>query len=102
MLKREHVGIPGDFIHYAAPRALVPYIRQELYYHEGLSLQECVLPCLTIEFTPQAGKLAAPSIQISYRQGKTDRITTRRPVIDLSWPALVVRRAGNGDRDRRG
>jgi hypothetical protein len=89
VLKREHVGIPGDFTHYAAPRALVPYVREELYYHEGLSLQECVLPCLTIEFTARAGKAAPPSIQISYRQGKTDRITTRRPVMDVSWPALL-------------
>ena len=88
VLKREHVGIPGDFEHYAAPRTLVPYIRHELYYHEGLSLQECVLPCLTIEFTAQTGKPSAPSIHISYRQGNTDRITTRRPVIDLSWPGL--------------
>lgn len=89
VLKRSCVGIPGDFDDYAAPRALVPYVREQLYYHEGLSLQECVLPCVTIE--PVAGAVTTPVavLQISYRQAKTDKITTRRPAIDVSWPGLA-------------
>jgi hypothetical protein len=87
--RRGLVGIPGDSQHYAAPRTLVPYVREELYYHEGLSLQECVLPCLTIDFSAQISKAAAPTLQISYKQGRSDRITTRRPVVDLAWPGLT-------------
>lgn len=88
VFKREELGIRGDFVDYAAPRALVPYRRGHLYYHEGLSLQECVLPCLTVELKPKARKPTLPTLQISYRQGKTDKITSRRPVVDLSWPVL--------------
>jgi hypothetical protein len=88
VFKREQVGIPGDFVDYAVPRTLVPYSRGQLYYHEGLSLQECVLPCLSVDLKPRAKKLEVPKLQVSYRQGKTDKITSRRPVIDLSWPAL--------------
>ena len=88
VFRREQVGIRGDFRDYAVPRTLVPYRRGHLYYHEGLSLQECVLPCLTVELKPQAKRQAVPNIKLSYRQGKTDRITSRRPVIDLSWPVL--------------
>jgi hypothetical protein len=90
VFKREQVGIRGEFSDYAVPRTLVPYRRGHLYYHEGLSLQECVLACLTVDLKPQAKREALPSLQISYRQGKTDKITSRRPVIDLSWPSLSM------------
>ena len=89
VMKREDVGIPGDFENYAVPKALVPYSRGELYYHEGLSLQECVLPCLNIPLKTEGKKdkkVALPQLTLSYRQGKADRITSRRPVIDVSWP----------------
>lgn len=85
VLGREHVGIPGEFEHYAAPKNLVPYARGQLYYHEGLSLQECVLPCLTVDLKIHSQKKTLPNLQISYRQGKTDKITSRRPVVDLAW-----------------
>jgi hypothetical protein len=86
LLAKEHVGIPGDFTHYAAPKGLVPYVREHLYYHEGLSLQECVLPCLSIDLIRQTARKSSIILQLSYKQGRTDKITSRRPVIDLIWP----------------
>lgn len=89
VLKRGDVGIPGDFEDFAAPKALVPYSRGQIYYHEGLSLQECVLPCLTVRLSPpdkKAKQASVPRLTLSYRQGKSDRVTSRRPVVDLSWP----------------
>ena len=90
VLKREHVGIPGDFTHYAAPRALVPYIREELYYHEGLSLQECVLPCLAIEFTAASRESSAlrPSRSATDRARPT-RLRQDGQSLISSWPALL-------------
>lgn len=87
LLPVERLGIPCDAPHYATPRNLVPYQRGTAYFHEGLSLQECVLPCLTIELVPSAAtkKSKTRKISISYRQGKVDRIPTRRPVLDISW-----------------
>ena len=83
------VGIPGEVKNYAVPKALVPYSRGQVYYHEGLSLQECVLPCLTIHLQSSGQskkKSQAPPITLTYRQGKSDKITSRRPVVDLAWP----------------
>jgi hypothetical protein len=85
---REHVNIPGEFRDYAVPRTLVPYGRGYLYYHEGLSLQECVLPCLCVEMKVQAAKKKLPALQLGYRQGKTDKITSRRPVVDVGWSQM--------------
>jgi hypothetical protein len=81
------VGIPDGVQKYAVPKTLVPYSRGQLYYHEGLSLQECVLPCLTITLESEAKrKPKIPELTISYRQGKKDKINTMRPVVDLAWP----------------
>ena len=89
VMKGADLGIPGDFEDFAAPKTLVPYVREEMYYHEGLSLQECVLPCLTVQLEASDKKIkkaSSPRIMLTYRQGKTDRITSRRPVIDIAWP----------------
>jgi hypothetical protein len=89
VMKGADLGIPGDFDNFAAPKTLVPYTRGEMYYHEGLSLQECVLPCLTVqlESSDKKPKRSAPeNLILSYRQGKSERITSRRPVLDLAWP----------------
>jgi len=85
---REQVGIPGDFHHYAVPKQLVPYSRGQLYYHEGLSLQECVLPCLSVDLKLPTQKKSLPAIILTYRQGKTDKITSRRRVLDLAWSQI--------------
>jgi hypothetical protein len=90
VMKRGELGIPGDFEDFAAPKTLVPYVRGKMYYHEGLSLQECVLPCLTVRLeatVKKPRKSASPRLILTYRQGKSDRITSRRPVVDLAWPA---------------
>lgn len=85
VMPRQQLGIPGQFEHYAAPKHLVPYTRGQLYYHEGLSLQECVLPCLSVDLKAPAKKKSLPALHLTYRQGKTDKITSRRPVLDLAW-----------------
>lgn len=82
---RAQVGIPGEFHHYAVPKHLVPYTRGQLYYHEGLSLQECVLPCLSVDLKLPTQKKSLPALHLTYRQGKSDKITSRRPVLDLAW-----------------
>jgi len=87
VLDAKEIGIPGQVRNYAAPKALVSYTRGQIYYYEGLSLQECVLPCLTIQLQPATqAKTSSFALVLTYRQGKTDKITSRRPVLDLSWP----------------
>ncbi len=88
VLNAKEVGIPGDIKNYAAPKTFAPYSRGHSYYHEGLSLQECVLPCVTVQLqsTRSTSSTSDTNLILSYRQGKVDKITTRRPVLDLSWP----------------
>ena len=95
LLPTAHLGIRGEFSHAAFPRGLVPYRAGQQYFHGGVSLQEALVPVLTLRL--EAVQLAGftPKVEIVYKSG-TSRITTRLPVItvivqaDLIHPAAEV------------
>jgi hypothetical protein len=81
----EDVGIKGEYGQYVVPESFGTFAKAAPYFHEGLSLQECVLPVLTIDM--RAAEEERPSkieVQVSYKGGATDRITTLRPMIELA------------------
>jgi len=79
------VGIKADFPSYVVPKSLGTFQKGVLYCHQGLSLQECVLPLITIEIKDERAEYASPfTVTLDYKQGKTDTITSRRPMIAVS------------------
>lgn len=85
LFPKEHVGIRGDFATYAVPRSFATFSARVPYFHEGLSLQECVLPALRVLLTKEAESASGGfEVQVSYKAGKTSQITTLRPMIDIS------------------
>lgn len=84
LMSAEKLGIRGDFSKFAAPQTLAAYRTGLLYYHGGASLQECVVPVITMQLKVQEQpSLDKAAITISYKNG-AKRITTRVPVIDMS------------------
>ena len=84
VVSAEKMGIRGDFARFAAPHSLAAYRSGLLYYHGGISLQECVVPVITMQL--RAVNQPAPhkaSVTIGYRNGART-ITTRMPVIDVA------------------
>jgi hypothetical protein len=85
LFPKEHVGIRGDFAIYAVPRSFATFSARVPYFHEGLSLQECIIPVLRVTLTKQVESAAGGfEMQVSYKAGKTNLVTTRRPMIDVS------------------
>ena len=82
--KKEDVGIQGDFEQYAVPRTFATFVKGELYYHSGLSLQECILPVISADLSKGEEKPKRVDLHLSYKGGATDRITTRRPMIEIA------------------
>jgi hypothetical protein len=80
------LGIPCPGQTYAVPVTLGVFCRGNPYYHGGLSLQECVLPVLSVDLGgPEAAQAASsPEVRLSYKGGSTSKITTRRPMIEIS------------------
>lgn len=84
VVSAEKMGIRGDFPKFAAPHSLAAYRNGLLYYHGGISLQECVVPVIVMQLKYSTLPLLhKATIAISYKNGAKS-ITTRMPVIDLS------------------
>lgn len=80
----EKLGIRADFVKMAAPHTLAAYRSGLLYYHGGISLQECVVPVITMQLkAANQPELHRASVSMTYKQG-AKAITTRMPVIDLA------------------
>ncbi len=84
VVSAEKMGIKGDFAKFAAPYTLAAYRSGLLYYHGGVSLQECVVPVITMQLKaatqPTMHKV---TVALTYKNG-AKAITTRMPVIDLT------------------
>ncbi|WP_296703748.1 PglZ domain-containing protein [Thiocapsa sp. UBA6158] len=80
----EKVGVRGDFPKLGGPRSMAPYRRGLLYFHGGASLQEAVVPVITVRLKQvRQPELAAATVALSYKNG-AKRVTTRLPVVDLA------------------
>lgn len=87
VMSADKLGIRGDFPKFAAPLSLAAYSNGLLYYHGGASLQECVVPVITLQLKKlDQPVLTQASIRLSYKNGAR-KITTRVPVLDLAVEA---------------
>lgn len=86
VMPAEQLGIRGDFERVAVPRSLAPYRAGTLYFHGGASLQECIVPVLTVQIEKELAEPGTPNIILSYKSG-AKRITTRFPVVDIRLEA---------------
>lgn len=85
VFKTEDISISGNCTHYAVPRTFGTFSKTKPYFHQGLSLQECVLPVICVELADSRRKGTAKiEIRLSYKGGATNKITTRRPMIEVS------------------
>ena len=84
VIPAERAGIRGEFAQFAGPRTMAPYRAGVLYFHGGASLQEVVVPVLTVRLEPTAPPdVRQATVTLRYKNGAT-RITTRVPVIEVS------------------
>ncbi|WP_137180947.1 PglZ domain-containing protein [Roseomonas sp. AR75] len=84
-LLAERAGVRGDFQKLAGPRSMSAYRKGLLYFHGGASLQEAVVPVITVRLKRAVQpELAAAKVTLSYKAGATSRVTTRLPVVDLA------------------
>lgn len=84
VISAEKAGIRGDFECFGAPRSMAPYRKGLKFFHGGPSLQEAVVPAITVSLQDHTEREdARASVLLSYKGG-AKRITTRLPVVDLA------------------
>jgi hypothetical protein len=81
----QELGVSGEIDHLVFPKTLATFTDGVLYYHGGLSIQECVIPSLHIRSEP-ADQPTGPSweLRLGYRGKSSGIITTRRPMIEVA------------------
>ena len=95
LLSAEKAGIKGDFPSIAGPLSMASYKSGLLYYHGGASLQECVVPVITVSLSaPEQASVAQTQVTLNYKNG-AKRITTRLPVIEISLENLDMFSTGS-------
>jgi hypothetical protein len=96
-LSSANSGIKTDIPQFAGPRSLAPYRKGMLYYHGGLSLQECLVPVIEITLKPSQTRTGQTAlVTLDYKKG-TKRITTRFAVIELTLTSLSADMFGDSD-----
>jgi hypothetical protein len=87
-LDGQDIGIKTEIEKFAGPRSLSPYRKGMLYYHGGLSIQECLVPIIDITLKNVFQKTnTKPLISLDYKKGKK-KITSRFAVIELKLESL--------------
>lgn len=82
-LSNEDLAITSETKQFLFLKNYATYQRGKKFFHEGLSLQECITPFLS--FTPK--KTASKQeyqVNLTYKGKSTGYITTRRPSIEIS------------------
>lgn len=87
VLRASHVGITGPVEEYVVPIGLNPFVAGQGYFHEGLSLQECLIPVVVLQARGQqpVGP-GAEEVEIRYR---SDRFTSRVVGVKVWFNALL-------------
>jgi hypothetical protein len=84
VLEAGALGLRGDFNQAACPKALVAYSAGQVYFHGGLSLQEALVPVISIRLrSPEKKTGPLFTVNLSYKRG-AKKITTRLPVVEIS------------------
>jgi hypothetical protein len=83
------IGIPTTEAAYVMPRALATFSKGTGYFHEGLSLQESLVPRLVVEFDKKkpVATAAVPDISLAVRKTK---ILARTVTVTVSWPSEAL------------
>ena len=82
----KELSIPTDAPSFIVPKSLATFSKGNGYFHEGLSLQESLVPRLVVNFakTAQSQRVSKnPEIELSYKKKK---VYQRIFSINISWP----------------
>ena len=77
------LGADAPVMKLCYPKWFSVFEKGDVYYHEGLSLQENVVPLITIQLQDEKEKIEC-KIVLKYKDATSGTIYTRRPIIDIN------------------
>lgn len=79
----EDLGIDAQVMKFCYAKDFTVFCKGEVYYHEGMSLQENVVPIITIDLQDDI-KQKPFKVSLAYKGKQTGTIYSRRPIIDIN------------------
>jgi len=92
-LQAQHVGIVGPAMEYVAAKDFKTFGHHAGYFHEGLSLQECIIPVVTVYLSKSQTIIGNEQVTITYRSDKftSSVIGLKVMLMSLLTPSLSIR-----------
>jgi hypothetical protein len=82
-LRAADIGVPSEVDQFLFLKNYATYERGKQFFHEGISLQEVITPCLT--YRPQKSKEKEEiQINLTYKGKTSGTITTLRPSLEIA------------------
>lgn len=79
----DELGIDANFMKIAFAKNFTLFKRGEVYFHEGLSLQENIVPIIAIKLKEEKQRQSF-GVKMEYKKGTTNTVRTYVPVIDFN------------------
>lgn len=79
----QELGIDGDFMKISFAKGFTVFRKNEKYYHEGLSLQENVVPIVCVKFKEEQPQETF-SVSLKYKGNETGTVRTYSPLLDVA------------------
>lgn len=79
----KELGVEADVMKFCYAKSFTVFRKGEVYYHEGLSLQENVVPLINIQLQEERTRNQF-KLELKYKDKTSGTIYTRRPVIDIN------------------
>ena len=83
----EHIGVRSPIYRFAFAKQYGIYEKNKIYFHEGLSLQENIVPILTVQLTEERTKEAF-RLELTYKGKNSGIIRVNRPLIELNFSGV--------------
>lgn len=79
----DQLGIDGEFMKIAYAKNFTVFIKNKKYFHEGLSLQENVVPIVSVKFKEDKPQETF-SVALKYKGAMGGTVHALRPIIDVT------------------
>jgi len=89
VIPARHLGISGPVTEVAVPTGFRVFTAGEAYFHEGISLQECLVPVVVLHARSQPGRSEGgeAAVEVRYR---SDKFTSRVVGLRVWFNSLIV------------
>jgi PglZ domain len=85
IMRTTHLGIPTEVPDFATPVGFGVFTSGEIYFHEGVSLEECIVPLVVLYHRASVTTQAAARVTLGYRSDRfTSYIISVKAAIDAT------------------